>query len=122
MHARGIGHVLVDDFADAVGGMDRREAERLADVALERASAASTSSANLPPAKRARIDPAEHEIGVGDGRRRAAAAVARGPGSAPALSGPTLRRSSWSTRAIEPPPAPISTISITGMRTGRPLP
>ena len=27
-----------------------------------------------------------------------------------------------STRAIEPPPAPISTISITGMRTGRPLP
>ena len=27
-----------------------------------------------------------------------------------------------STRAIEPPPAPISTISITGMRKGRPLP
>jgi hypothetical protein len=27
-----------------------------------------------------------------------------------------------STRAIEPPPAPISIISITGMRTGRPLP
>ena len=31
-------------------------------------------------------------------------------------------RPSESTRAIEPPPAPISTISITGMRSGRPLP
>jgi hypothetical protein len=27
-----------------------------------------------------------------------------------------------STRAMEPPPAPISTMSITGMRTGKPLP
>ena len=27
-----------------------------------------------------------------------------------------------STAAIEPPPAPISTISITGMRSGRPEP
>jgi hypothetical protein len=31
-------------------------------------------------------------------------------------------RRSLSTCAIEPPPAPISTISITGMRSGRPLP
>ena len=31
-------------------------------------------------------------------------------------------RPSASTRAIEPPPAPISTISMTGMRTGSPLP
>ena len=31
-------------------------------------------------------------------------------------------RRSESTRAIEPPPAPISTMSITGMRTGMPLP
>ena len=45
-----------------------------------------------------------------------------GPGSAPALSGPTAMRCMRSTRAIEPPPAPISTISITGTRTGSPLP
>jgi hypothetical protein len=31
-------------------------------------------------------------------------------------------RPSASVRAIEPPPAPISTMSITGMRTGMPLP
>ena len=31
-------------------------------------------------------------------------------------------RPSRSTTAMEPPPAPISTISITGMRSGRPLP
>jgi hypothetical protein len=31
-------------------------------------------------------------------------------------------RFSRSTRAIEPPPAPISTISMTGMRSGSPLP
>ena len=45
-----------------------------------------------------------------------------GPGAAPALSGPTPMRFMRSTRAIEPPPAPISTISMTGMRSGRPLP
>jgi N-methylhydantoinase A len=39
-----------------------------------------------------------------------------------ALSGPTTMRLRSSTLAIEPPPAPISTISTTGMRTGRPLP
>jgi hypothetical protein len=45
-----------------------------------------------------------------------------GPGSAPALSGPTFIRPSVSTDAIEPPPAPISTISTTGIFTGMPLP
>ncbi len=34
------------------------------------------------------LDAAEHHVGVGDGQR-AAAAVAAGPGSAPAESGPT---------------------------------
>ena len=39
-----------------------------------------------------------------------------------ALSGPTAMRPNRSTAAMEPPPAPISTISITGMWSGRPLP
>ena len=47
---------------------------------------------------------------------------AAGPGSAPALSGPTRMRFMSSTPATEPPPAPISTISTTGTRTGSPLP
>jgi hypothetical protein len=36
--------------------------------------------------------------------------------------GPTVRRPSLSTAAIEPPPAPISIISMTGMRIGMPEP
>ena len=47
---------------------------------------------------------------------------AAGPGSLPADFGPTVRRPNLSTSAIDPPPAPISIISITGMRTGIPLP
>ena len=50
----------------------------------------------------------------------AIAAVALGTLAAFVLTRVTRFRAS--TRAIEPPPAPISTISITGMRTGRPLP
>ncbi len=47
---------------------------------------------------------------------------AAGPGSDPADLGPTVRRPRRSTVAIEPPPAPISIISITGIRTGIPDP
>ena len=45
-----------------------------------------------------------------------------GPGSDPALSGPTRIWPSTSTPATEPPPAPISIISMTGMEMGMPLP
>ena len=38
------------------------------------------------------------------------------------LSGPTVMRPSPSTRAMEPPPAPISTMSITGIEIGMPEP
>ena len=44
-----------------------------------------------------------------------------GPGAAPAESGPT-RSTPVSTRAIEPPPAPISTRSMAWMFIGMPLP
>ena len=45
-----------------------------------------------------------------------------GPGSDPALSGPTRICFILSTYASEPPPAPISTISITGIEIGIPEP
>ena len=54
--------------------------------------------------------------GVGDGRARAAAAVAGGPGREPALSGPTLSTPSASTQAIEPPPSPMDVTETEGMK------
>src|SRR6516162_1360132 len=41
-----------------------------------------------------------------------------GPGSAPALLGPTLRWPSRLIHAIDPPPVPMVLMSIIGMRTG----
>ena len=66
-----------------------------------------------------RVEEAEHEVGVGDGGRRAALAVAGGAGSAPALSGPTRRMPPASTRAMEPPPAPSVWMSSVGSATWR---
>src|SRR2546426_12472427 len=43
-----------------------------------------------------------------------------GPGSAPALTGPTCSAPLGSNLAMEPPPAPISTMSTTGTFTGYP--
>src|SRR3546814_3049483 len=45
-----------------------------------------------------------------------------GPGSDPALRGPTRIWRNVSMLAMEPPPAPISTISTTGIEIGMPLP
>ena len=60
---------------------------------------------------------------VGTGRCQADWRVELGyPGLVPALSGPTSIRAIASTRAMEPPPAPISTISMTGIRNGNPDP
>jgi len=70
------------------------------------------------------INPGKTEPTLGDLYHQHIAPLASGEptGSEPALAGPTTMRLSPSTLAIEPPPAPISTISITGMRNGRPLP
>src|SRR3546814_2231205 len=45
-----------------------------------------------------------------------------GPGSDPSLRGPTRIWRNVSMLAMEPPPAPISTISTTGIEIGMPLP
>ena len=85
-------------------------------------AAASGSNVSVPPAKRSgrsRPSTASASVTVGSVPPRPYAA---GPGSEPALAGPTVIRPSASTLAIEPPPAPISTISITGRRSGSPLP
>ena len=124
MDTRSVGHVLFDDLGHACSGPEILQAELVADM-LERKRlvAASLSSLTLPPAKNSGSILPEHNIGICDrGHRCRRAHRTPGPGVEPALSGPTVRRPSLSTRAIEPPPAPISTISITGMRTGMPEP
>ena len=114
MNARRVRHVLVDDLADASAAWTVERSSGT-DV-FDHRSARRAIEPHGTAGERRRVDTTEHEISIGHGRLRAAATVAAGPGSEPALSGPTAMRRSVSTRAIEPPPAPISTISITGIR------
>ena len=68
------------------------------------------------------IDVAQDQVGVGDGRLRAAAPVAD-RAQASTMRSPARPRSRPALAcAIEPPPAPISTRSIAWMFIGRPLP
>ena len=69
-----------------------------------------------------RIEPAEHHVGVGDGRLGAAAAVADRAGiGARALRADLERADRRRSRRSLPPPAPTSTTSIIGSITGWPL-
>ena len=84
-----------------------------AELALDRLARGLDVERHPPAEEVAGVEVAEHEVGVGDRRLACRRARSRpGPGSAPALRGPTFSRPSSSTRAIEPPPAPISISSI----------
>ena len=58
-----------------------------------------------------RVEIAEHEIGVGDGRAGTALAVTRRSRDRPGAFRPDMQDTPGSTRAIEPPPAPMLAIS-----------
>ena len=88
-----------------------------------------------PPARRARRDrrPRRRRAsppGCSRARRSRRSRSARcrrarsrpGPGSAPALRGPTCRPPAASSQAMLPPPAPTSAMSIVGMRISSPEP
>ena len=122
MFARRIGHILVDHLGDPEGGGRRIEIERRADIGSQRASGRRGIQQHRAAGKAGRVDPAERDIGVGHGGAAAAPGIAGRPRVDPALRGPTAMRPRLSTLHSEPPPAPISTISTTGMRRGRPLP
>ena len=66
----------------------------------------------------ARVELADHEVGVGDGERPATP-VAGGPGLAPAGLGADPKRAPSNTR-IEPPPAATVWIAIIGARRRTP--
>src|SRR5581483_5064989 len=122
MHARGIGHVLVDELAHAKGSMLHREVERLADIGGERAFGAAAIERHLAAGKSRRIDAAEREVGIGHRRLTAAAAIADRAGlraGAVRADADASQRVDAGNRAAA---GAISTISITGMRSGSPLP
>ena len=52
IHARGRGHVLIDDGMDARGGLRDVEAERAGDLGLTASRTAAMSSAMWPPRKK----------------------------------------------------------------------
>ena len=117
--ADGVGHVGVDQRDHALRRLALGDARaRAASSPITRRAA--TSVERHPAAEEVlAVEPAEHDVGVGDrrlacrrGRRRP------GPGTAPAERGPTLKAPAWSTKAIEPPPAPIVCTSIIGTSTG----
>ena len=124
VHARGVGHVLVDDLADAERGQLGRPGRAAADMRGQRRARPSPRSSGMRRRRSASgsIRPSTRSASVTVGCVAAAAVAGRARARRRRCPGPTVMRCSASTRAIEPPPAPISTISITGMRSGRPLP
>ena len=98
-----------------------RIAQRRADLFSQRPGRLRHIERHLTALETLRIEPAEQQVGVGDGRLGAATAVT-GPGVELALFGPTRRRFCASSQAMEPPPAPTSTMSTTGARIGMPRP
>ena len=74
--AHHVGHLGGGDAQDAVGGLREIEAERRGDTRFERALCALEVEPHLAAEKPVGAEPPENEIGVGDGRLRAAEPVA----------------------------------------------
>ena len=78
MHARGIGHVLLDHLADAEGRKRSVEVEWLADMGVDGGLAEGGLQGDGATGEPVGIDAAQHDIGVGDGGAGAAQGVASG--------------------------------------------
>ena len=112
-------HGVVGDLHDAEGHLDHVQAERVGAPLLDGMPGRRLVKPHLAAEEVIRIEPAEDEVRVGDGGARSLLSRSRrGAGSAPALCGPTRSTPPESTQAMEPPPAPISTRSMTGVRMG----
>ena len=98
------------------------EAQRLRDPLAERALRRREIEPHLAAEETIGAEPAEHEIGVGDGRLGAAVAVADRPRlRRRRFRGPTRSAPPVPTRAMLPPPVPTSWMSIIGICIGRPV-
>ena len=69
-------HLGGGDAEDAVGRLDEIEAERLRDLVVERALGRFDVERHLAAEEAVGAEPAEHQVGIGDGRLGAAEAVA----------------------------------------------
>jgi hypothetical protein len=122
MHTAGVGHVLVDHFTDAEGCGFGLHPQGLTNHPRHGIAGSQGGQTQGATGEVVGIQAAEQQVGIGDGRLLAATAIAGRAGSDAALCGPTRIWRMLSMLAMEPPPAPISTISTTGMEIGMPLP
>ena len=101
-------HVGVGDLHDAAGRGERIEAEGRGHPLGNGAAGRVGVERHLAAQEERRVEAAQRQVRVGDGRRGAAQAVARRPGRAPALRGPTRsappRRSTPRCPRPRPPP------------------
>ena len=80
VHPRRRGHVLVDELVDAGRGVGDRQAERVGDRRRAPRSVGGEVERHVAAEEVAGVEQPEREVGVGDRRRGAAAAVARRAG------------------------------------------
>ena len=74
--AQRVGHVAVDHAADAGGGGFDAHAERFGDLIADRGGRALEIELHAAAEEIVRVEDAEDQVGVGDGGKLAAAAVA----------------------------------------------
>ena len=115
-------HVDIDDFEDAGGRASRDRCREVRTDACSMARAPALGGDGHPTAEQGyRVQPAEHEVGVGDGRPLAAAAIRRpGPAGLRRSSGRLSAGRRDPPRRWMPPPAPMVWMSSVRARTGKP--
>ncbi len=97
-HPHLVGHAHVDDALDAGGGIHHVHPQRIGDVGLERGARRGEIELLRTPEEIIRVEKAAHEVGIGDGRQRAAAAVAGRSG----IGARALRSDIEEAAAVEP--------------------
>ena len=117
-HADRAHHVVVDDGENAARCRHRLDTERLGDPGDDGATRRLDIELEAAAEQLGR-QMAEHEMRIGDGRLDAAAAVAAGAGIGAGALRTDDQRAGPATRAIEPPPAPMVTMSTIGSDSGQ---
>ena len=118
-----VGHVLVHHLGDAHRGRDTVSNSEGRGDDLHRLGGQAGRQRDVLGAECVGMQAAQADVGVGDGgigHRRGRRRLGRAPSRR--CCGPTRICPRASTEAMEPPPAPISSISITGIEMGMPLP